>query len=128
MDGDGRVRWRGRVLRPPRWRVMPGGASACSQILVLSAWDQARADLVAGTRGGRVVVTGALADRLRGRLASGALVAVTGRLRRRGWIDRDGVARHTTELVADGVRWLPPHAPPAPRPAAAQVTFALPAD
>ncbi len=96
----------GRLDKESRWGVTRNGAPACSLLLATAMKDGEAQAGMNGEKTGwhRVVLVGALAERMRGRLAVGDDVYVEGRLATRTWADRSGVLRYVTEIRADAVQ------------------------
>lgn len=112
-----RVTLMGNVGRMPCWTALPSGAPVCHLLL---ATDDFEEDWCTGqsrtvTHWHRVVLTGALAQSMRKRIAKGDALYVEGRMQSRKWTDRAGGIRYTTEVIASTVLVYPKPMPSAGR-------------
>lgn len=93
----------GNVGQAPRWGTLPGGRAVCNVVLatddIEEDWHSGQSQKV--THWHRVVLVGELALAARKRLAKGDALYVEGRMQNRRWVDRHGITRYTTEVIAD---------------------------
>lgn len=109
MGAINKVTVMGQLGKAPRWGALPSGVAACSLMLTTTTEDE---DAATGrprrcTEWHRVVLEGALAEQVRGRVATGDEVYLEGKLRTRKWTDAGGVVRYCTEIRADAVQVFP---------------------
>ena len=97
----------GRLGKDPEVRYTPDGMMVTNFTL---ATDEQRKDKngerVQKTEWHRIVTFGKLAEICGKYLVKGKLVFVEGRIQTRGWDDKEGVKRYTTEIVASDMRML----------------------
>lgn len=91
----------GNVGRMPCWTALSSGAPVCN---VMLATDDIEEDSRTGqsrsvTHWHRVVLTGALAQSMRKRIAKGDALYVEGRIQTRKWTDKAGETKYTTEVI-----------------------------
>jgi single-strand DNA-binding protein len=101
-----RVLLAGNMAREPRWCVLPSGTAVCNIVLATTGLQEDRQTgrMRQSTEWHRVVLIGALAEQVRGRLRKGDAVHVEGRLQTRSWRDRAGVMRYMTEIIVEVVQ------------------------
>ncbi len=96
----------GRLGRDPEMRYTPNGQAVTQfNVAVGRSYKRDGGDWQEETEWARVVVWGPAAERAAAQLRKGSLVYVEGRVQTREW-EKDGVKRHTTELIAQWVRPL----------------------
>ncbi|MDO8519654.1 MAG: single-stranded DNA-binding protein [Deltaproteobacteria bacterium] len=97
----------GNLGADPEVRYTQGGQAVCNfNVATNERWkDKTSGQPEERTEWHRVVVWGKLAELCRDYLAKGRTVYLEGRLQTRKW-EKDGVARYTTEVVAQTVQFL----------------------
>lgn len=103
MSGSiNKVTLMGNVGRMPCWTALPSGAPVCNLVLatddIEEDWRTGESKIV--THWHRIVLTGALAQSMRKRIAKGDTLFVEGRMQTRKWTDRAGAVKYTTEVIA----------------------------
>ena len=96
----------GRLTADPEGHTTASGAHFTTMRLAIPRWSKAGED-----RGAvfiDITAWGKLAALCAEHLSKGRQVAVTGRLELDEWIGRDGVKRHSHQVVADAVEFLGP--------------------
>jgi single-strand DNA-binding protein len=97
----------GRLGADPEVRYTPDGLMVTNFNL---ATDETRKDKsgerIQKTEWHRIVTFGKLAEICGNYLAKGKLVFIEGRIQTRGWEDKDGNKRSTTEIIASDMRML----------------------
>ncbi len=97
----------GRLGGDPEVRYTPEGLMIVTFTL---ATDEQRKDKngerVQKTEWHRIVTFGKLAEICSSYLAKGRLVFIEGRIQTRGWEDKEGVKRYTTEIIANNMQML----------------------
>jgi single-strand DNA-binding protein len=98
----------GRVTADPQVRTTPGG-SAVTTIGVATnrVWTDKNNQKQEETEFHNVVLWGRQAEIAGQYLTKGAMVLIEGRLQTRGWTDKNGGARKTTEVVAERLQLGP---------------------
>lgn len=90
----------------PETRYTPDGeAIARARVATSETWKK-NGEKHEKTEWHNVVFFGKLGEIAGKHLKKGSLVYVEGRLQTRSW-DKDGETRHTTEIVAEGMKMLP---------------------
>lgn len=109
MGSINKVTLMGNVGRMPCWVALPDGPPVCNLVLatddIEEDWRTGQSKAV--THWHRIVLTGALAQSMRKRIAKGDAVYVEGRMQTRKWTDRGGVVRYATEVVATSAQVYP---------------------
>jgi len=97
----------GRLGGDPEVRYTPEGLMIVNFTL---ATDEQRKDKngerVQKTEWHRIVTFGKLAEICSSYLTKGRLVFIEGRIQTRGWEDKEGVKRYTTEIIANNMQML----------------------
>lgn len=97
----------GNLGADPEIRYTAGGQAVANFRLATSEnWTNKEGQREQRTEWHRVVVWGKQAELCKEYLSKGRQVFVEGRLQTRQWDDKDGNTRYTTEVVAQGVRFL----------------------
>src|SRR5438094_10303490 len=98
----------GNLGRDPETKYMPDGA-AITNVSIATSYqrtDKASGQKTEETEWHRVVFFSRLAEIAGEYLKKGSQVYIEGRLRTRKWQDKEGQARHTTEIAADTMQML----------------------
>jgi len=92
----------GNLGADPEIRLMPNGtATASVSVATTDTWkDKATGERKEKTEWHRVVFFDGLAKIVGEYLKKGAQIHIEGKLRTNKWTDKDGVERHSTEIVA----------------------------
>ena len=97
----------GNLGRDPEMRYMPSGdAIANFSVATTDSWKDKNGQKQERTEWHRISMFGKLAEIAGEYLKKGSSVYVEGRLQTREWTDKEGVARKTTEIVADRMQML----------------------
>ena len=98
----------GRLGADPEMRFSGDGAAIANFSLATNeSWKRADGEAQEKTDWHRVVVFGALAEKVvQPYLKKGGLVYIEGRLQTRSWEDKDGNTRYTTEVVCNSLEML----------------------
>jgi len=98
----------GNLGRDPEIRYLPNGTPTASvTIATTNTWvDKKTKEKKERTEWHRVVFFRGLADVVKEYLKKGSQIYVEGQLRTRKWLDKDGVERYTTEIVASEMQML----------------------
>lgn len=98
----------GHLGRDPETRYMPNGDAVTNLALATSeTWkDKATGDKKEQTEWHRVTLYRKLAEVAGQYLKKGSLVYFEGKNQTRKWVDKDGVERYTTEVIADTMQML----------------------
>src|SRR5665647_2736380 len=97
----------GNLGRDPEMRYMPSGdAVANFSVATTDSWKDKNGQKQERTEWHRISMFGKLAEIAGEYLKKGSSVYVEGRLQTREWTDKEGVARKTTEIVADRMQML----------------------
>jgi len=98
----------GNLGADPEVRYLPEGSPVCSlRMATTEKWkDKNSGEPREATEWHRVVLYRKLAETAGSYLKKGASVYIEGRLRTRGWKDRDGQERQTTEIEASAMEML----------------------
>lgn len=108
----------GRVSQAPDLRKTPSGQSVASfGVATNRAWTDKNGQKQENVEFHNIVAWGKLAELASAYLAKGSLVLVEGRLETRGWNDKDGNPRRTTQIVAEGMQFGPRPGAPKEEPA-----------
>ena len=117
----------GNLGRDPEIRYMPSGdALANIAVATTDKWkDKATGEQREATEWHRISFFGKLAEIVGQYLVKGSQVYVEGKLKTRKYIDKDGIEKYSTEIVADsmqmlGSRQASPGQPSSQSPAAAR--------
>lgn len=95
----------GRLGSDPEFKATSGG-EMCRFSLATSEKFMSDGEIKERTEWHRVVVWGKLAHTCSKYLKKGSQVAIEGRLQTRSWESNSGSKRHSTEVVAEEVRFL----------------------
>lgn len=108
MSSVNRVFLLGNLGSDPELRYTASGAPVCNfRIATSEVWtDKASGDRNERTEWHRVVVWGKPAENSAEYLRKGRAVHVEGRIQTREWDDKDGLTRHSTEIIADRVTFI----------------------
>lgn len=108
MSSVNKVLLIGRLGQDPTTRYMPDGSAVTNLSIATSEkWkDKATGEQVEKVEWHRVSLFGRLAEVAGEYLKKGALAYFEGKLQTRKWTDKDGVEKHTTEIVADRMQML----------------------
>lgn len=100
----------GYLGHDPEMRYLPTGEPVAHLALATTeTWrDKASGEKRESTEWHRVVLFRKLGEIAGQYLKKGAHVYIEGRLQTRKWTGKDGVERHTTEIIADDMRMLGP--------------------
>jgi single-strand DNA-binding protein len=100
----------GYLGHDPEMRYLPNGDPVAHLALATTeTWrDKASGEKRETTEWHRVVLFRKLGEIAGQYLKKGAQVYIEGRLQTRKWTGKDGVERHTTEIIADDMRMLSP--------------------
>lgn len=102
-----KVQLLGRLGQDPELKYTPGGPAVCNFTLATSeSWTDKSGKKQEKTEWHRVVVWGKLAELCNMYLSKGRQAYVEGRLKTRGWDDKQGNKRYTTEINAKEVQFL----------------------
>lgn len=98
----------GYLGHAPEMRTTSGGDPVAQFALATTeTWkDKASGERKESTEWHRIVLYRKLAEVAGQYLKKGALVYVEGRMQTRKWTGKDGIERHTVEIVADDMRML----------------------
>ena len=97
----------GRLGADPEVRYTPDGAMVTNfRIATDEQWKDKNGEKVQKTEWHRIVTFGKLAEICGKYLVKGKLVYLEGRLQTRGWEDKEGNKRSTTEIVASNMQML----------------------
>ena len=97
----------GNLGRDPEMRYMPSGdAVANFSVATTDSWKDKNGQKQERTEWHRISMFGKLAEIAGEYLKKGSSVYVEGRLQTREWTDKEGLARKTTEIVADRMQML----------------------
>jgi len=111
----------GNLTKDPELRVMPDGTSVCNiSVATNETWkDKTTGEKCEATEFHRITFYRKLAEIAGQYLKKGSSVYIEGALKTRKWTDKEGVDRHTTEIVASEMKMLGSRSDaPAERPAA----------
>jgi single-strand DNA-binding protein len=99
----------GNLGADPELRYTSSGQAVCTLRLATDeSYSDKEGNKKSNTQWHRVVVWGKQAEACKQYLGKGRQVYAQGRLQTRKWIDKDGVTRFTTEIVAQRIRFLGP--------------------
>jgi len=99
----------GRLGKDPEVRYTPDGAMVTSFSLATDEqWKDKSGEKVQKTEWHNIVTFGKLAEVCGKYLAKGLLVYIEGRIRTRAWLEKDGVRRSVTEIIASDMKMLTP--------------------
>ena len=94
----------GNLGADPDMRYTPSGAAVCELRLATNEqWTDKNGQRQERTEWHRIVVWGKTAENCAQYLSKGRSVYLEGRIQTRGWEDKDGNKRSTTEIVAQNV-------------------------
>ena len=98
----------GNLGKDPEVRYMADGTtSATISLATTDKWkDKNTKEIKEHTEWHRVVFFNGLADVVRDYLKKGSSIYVDGKLRTNKWIDKQGIERYTTEIVASDMQML----------------------
>ncbi len=97
----------GRLGADPEVRYTPDGAMVTNfRIATDEQWKDKSGEKVQKTEWHRIVAFGKLAEICGKYLVKGKLVYLEGRLQTRGWEDKEGNKRSTTEIIASNMQML----------------------
>lgn len=98
----------GNLGSDPEVRYTPSGSAVANVNLATSeTWrDKASGELQDRTEWHRIVFFNRLAEIVGEYLRKGSKIYVEGSLRTRKWVDKNGVERHTTEIIANEMHIL----------------------
>ncbi len=97
----------GNLGRDPELRYTQGGQGVANFTLATNErWKDRDGNNQERTEWHRIVVWGKQAENCAQYLQKGRSVYLEGRLQTREWEDKEGVKRHTTEIVAQTVQFL----------------------
>jgi single-strand DNA-binding protein len=97
----------GRLGADPEVRYTPDGAMVTNfRIATDEQWKDKSGEKVQKTEWHRIVTFGKLAEICGKYLVKGKLVYLEGRLQTRGWEDKEGNKRSTTEIIASNMQML----------------------
>lgn len=98
----------GNLGSDPEVRYTPSGSAVANANLATSeSWrDKATGDLQDRTEWHRIVFFNRLAEIVGEYLHKGSKIYVEGSLRTRKWQDKNGIERHTTEIIANEMHIL----------------------
>lgn len=108
MSGLNKVMLIGRLGSDPELRYTPDGTAVASfSIATSEEWkDKNTGEKKERTEWHRVVAWRKLGEICGEYLAKGKQVYVEGRIQTRGWEDKDGNKRYTTEIIASDIQFL----------------------
>ena len=98
----------GNLTKDPELRVMPDGTSVCNiSVATNETWkDKDTGEKKEATEFHRITFYRKLAEIAGQYLKKGSSVYIEGALKTRKWTDKEGVDRHTTEIVASEMKML----------------------
>jgi len=97
----------GRLGKDPEVRYTPDGTMVTNFNLATDEqWKDKNGEKVQKTEWHRIVTFGKLAEICGNYLVKGKQVYIEGRIQTRGWEDKDGVKRYTTEIIASDMKML----------------------
>ncbi|WP_428263199.1 single-stranded DNA-binding protein [Haliangium sp.] len=97
----------GNLGADPELRYTQSGAAVCElRVATNESWTDRQGQRQERTEWHRIVVWGKQGENASKYLSKGRQVYVEGRLRTRGWEDKDGNKRYTTEIIANDVQFL----------------------
>jgi len=103
----------GRLTDDPQLRTTPGGQSvAAFSIATNRVWTDKSGSKQEDTQYHNIVAWGRQAEVISQFLNKGSLVLIEGRIQTRGWQDKEGRNRKTTEIIAERVQFGPRSAQP----------------
>jgi len=98
----------GRVTADPQVRTTPGGQAVTTiGVATGRVWNDKNNQRQEETEFHNVVLWGRQAEIAGQYLKKGAMVLIEGRIRTRGWTDKNGQARKTTEVMAERLQLGP---------------------
>ena len=98
----------GRITADPQLRTTPGGQSVTSfGVATNRVWTDKAGAKQEEVEFHNIVVWGRQAETVTQYLMKGSMVLIEGRLRTRGWTDKSGQERKTTEIIAERVQFGP---------------------
>lgn len=98
----------GRLTGDPQLRQTPGGQHVASfSIATNRVWTDKAGAKQEAVEYHNIVVWGRQAEVVSKFLTKGAIALVEGRLQTRGWVDKQGGQRKTTEIIAERVQFGP---------------------
>lgn len=107
MASVNRVILIGNLGRDPELRYMPAGDAVTNlNIATTDSWKDKSGAKQERTEWHRISMFGKQAEVAGQYLKKGSSVYIEGRLQTREWSDKEGVARKTTEIVADRMQML----------------------
>jgi single-strand DNA-binding protein len=97
----------GRLGQEPEFRQTGEGRPVCSlRVATSEVWTDKQGKKQENTEWHNIVCWGKLADLCEKYLQKGRQVLIEGKIRTRRWEDKNGVTKHTTEIIASDVRFL----------------------
>ena len=97
----------GNLGRDPESRFMQDGTQVCSISLAMSEkWKNKSGETVEKTEWINVTFYRKLAEIVSEYLTKGSKVYVEGKLETRKWVDKTGIERYTTQIIANEMRML----------------------
>lgn len=96
----------GRLGRDPELRYTPGGDAVCNFSIAVGGDYTKDGQKIEETEWVRISAFGKKAEVCGEYLTKGSKIFVTGRMRTRKWQDKEGVERHTTEILMDTMQML----------------------
>lgn len=108
MASVNRVTIVGNLGRDPETRYMPNGDAVTNiAVATTESWkDKNSGEKKELTEWHRVTFYRKLAEIVAQYLKKGSSVYLEGKLQTRKWVDKDGVERYTTEIIADSMQML----------------------
>jgi single-strand DNA-binding protein len=97
----------GNLGRDPETRYMPNGEAVANiTVATTESWKDKSGNKQEKTEWHRVTFNRRLAEIAGEYLKKGTQVYIEGRLQTRKWIDKDGVEKYTTEIIASEMKML----------------------
>ena len=97
----------GRLGRDPEMRYTQSGTAVANFTLATNeVWKDKEGNKQERTEWHRVVAFARLGEICGQYLSKGKLIYVEGRIQTRDWLDKEGVKRYTTEIVANEMKML----------------------
>ena len=107
MSGLNKVLLLGNLGADPEVKYTSAGNAVCNFTLATSdSWTDKSGKKQDKTEWHKIVVWGKLAELCGEYLSKGRQVFLEGKIQTRSWEDRDGNKRHTTEIVANDVKFF----------------------
>lgn len=98
----------GRLTADPQLRNIPSGQAVANfSVATNKIWTDKNGQKQEAVEFHNIVVWGRQAETASKFLNKGGLVLVEGRLQTRGWEDKQGQKRKTTEIIADSIQFGP---------------------